>query len=317
MAKHRCKECAQFLCPDCYDAHRRTKVTKRHHVLGLDELREAPLDDFQQVHYCDVAGHEEQPYAFYCMSDSCDRPVCALCAVAEHQESKGHDIREIHDVYGDVRRTIEGLMSDVKHRTLSAQDTATSIETTTENLDSNLQIAITNIDTAFDSAVKCLERRRVELKDKAHARTRDKKKRLESQMDSINFHINSMEDANEFSGNITMYGSQSELLFFKDTIVDRLNFLRDEEFDTIPHDNDEIKFKSKKLGEDFNKHARDLGEIWTTSAYGPNTHVETSDVIKDREQTILHIALFDSDGLQQSEGKVLKYTQESPYYILT
>lgn len=307
MAKHRCKECAQFLCVDCYDAHKRTKVTKRHHVLGLDELREAPLDDFQQIHYCDVSGHEEQPFAFYCMTDACDRPVCALCAVAEHQESKGHDIREIHEVYGDTRRSIEGLMSDVKHRTLSAQDTTSSIDNTTENLDSNLQLAIANIDSAFDGAVKALERRRVELKDKAHARSRDKKKRLENQMDSINFHINSMEDATEFSGNITMYGSQSELLFFKDTIFDRLNFLRDEEFDTIPHDNDDIKFKSKKLHEDFNKHVRDLGEIWTTSAYGPNTQVEPLDVIKDREQTILNVTLFDSEGLQQSEGNAKQH----------
>jgi uncharacterized protein YdcH (DUF465 family) len=242
------------------------------------------------------------------MSGSCDHPVCALCAVADHQESKGHDIRDIHEVYGDVRRTIEGLMSDVKHRTLSAQDTATSIENTVDGLDTNLHLTITNIDSSFDAAIKALERRRVELKDNAHARIREKKKRLDSQMDSINFHIACMEDANEFSGNITLYGSESELLFFKDTIVDRLNFLRDEEFDTIPHDNDELKFKGKKLGDDFNKHVRDMGEIWTTSAYGPNTHVDMKDVIRDREQTIMNITLFDSDGVQQSDGKLIVHT---------
>lgn len=304
FAKYRCKECAQFLCAECFDAHKRTKVTKVHHVLGIEELREAPLDDFQQRHFCPVATHEEQPYAFYCMSESCDRPVCALCAVAEHQESKGHDIKEIHEIYADTKRSVEGLMSDVKHRTLSAQDTSLSIENTMANLDVSLNHATSQIDAAFDSCIKALERRRTELKDKAHAKAKDKRKRLEGQLDGINFHINSMEDANEFSHNITNYGSHSEFLFFKDTIIERLNNLRDEEFDNIPHDNDEIKFKHTKMGEDFNKHAKDLGEIWTTSAYGPNTHVETSDVIIEREQTIMNITLFDSEGLQQSEGGV-------------
>ncbi|KAH3888175.1 tripartite motif-containing protein 45-like [Dreissena polymorpha] len=304
VAKYRCKECAQFLCADCYDAHNRTKVTKRHHIMSMEELRDAPLDDFQPVHYCTVSGHEEQPYAFYCLSESCDRPICAMCAVADHQESKGHDLREIQEVYGDIRRTVEGLMSDVKHRTLSAQDTAVSIETTIDQLDTNLQTTTGNIDTAFDNAVKALERRRTELKDKSHANAREKKKRLENQLDGINFHINSMEDANEFSANIATYGSQSEFLFFKDTIIERLNHLRDEEFDTIPHDNDDIKFKNTKLAEEFNKHVKDMGAIWTTSAYGPNTHVETHDVIVDREMTALNITLFDSEGLQQSEGGV-------------
>lgn len=271
--------------------------------MGLDELRDAPLDDFQHVHHCSVSGHEEQPYSFYCANESCDRPVCALCVVADHLESKGHDIRDLHEVYGDVRRSIEGLMSDVKHRTLSAQDTITSIENTRENLDANLHQTTKEIDASFDNAIKALERRRTELKDQAHAKSKEKKKRLDSQMDSITFHITSMEDAIEFAGNLTMYGSQSEVLFFKDTIVDRLNFLRDEEFDTIPHDNDEIKFKGKKLGDDFNKVVRDMGEVWTSSAYVANTHVDAVDVIKDREQTILNITLFDSDGLQQSDGK--------------
>lgn len=305
--KYRCKECAQFLCVDCFDAHSRTKVTKRHHVLALDELRDAPLDDFQQTQYCKVYGHSQQPYAFYCMSDSCDRPVCALCAVADHQESKGHDIREIQEVYTDVKRSVEIALSDVKHRTLSAQDTAIAISTTIENLDASLKQTACTIDAAFDTCVKSLERRRTELKDKAHAKVRDKKKRLEKQLESINFHINSMEDASEFSSNLTTFGSQSEFLFLKDTVIERLNHLKNEVFDTIPHDNDDLKFKNVNLGDDFVKYVKEMGEIWSTSAYAPNTHIETNDALIDREQTVLYISLFDSEGHQQSEGMIYDF----------
>ncbi|KAH3843998.1 hypothetical protein DPMN_117539 [Dreissena polymorpha] len=119
-------------------------------------------------------------------------------------------------------------MSDVKHRTLSAKDTAVSIETTIDQLDTNLQTTTGNIDTVFDNAVKALEHRRTELRDKSHALAREKKKRLENQLDGINIHINIMEDANELSANIATYGSQTEFLFSKDTIIERLNHLRDE-----------------------------------------------------------------------------------------
>ena len=193
-------------------------------------------------------------------------------------------------------------MSDVKHRTLSAQDTANSIETTMENLKINLNSVTSNIDAAFDNSIKALERRRNELKDKAHAKVKDKTKRLETQLDSLNFHINSMEDANEFATNIANYGTDSEFLFFKDTIINRLNSLRDEEFDNIPHDNDELKFRNSKTGDEFVKYTRDMGEVWTTSAYLPNTHVEVVDVELDREQTMMNVSLFDSEGLQQIEG---------------
>ena len=205
-------------------------------------------------------------------------------------------------------------MSDVKHRTLSAQDTGNSIESTLESLKMNLNTVTTNIDTAFDNSIKALERRRNELKDKAHARVKDKTKRLETQLDSLNFHINSMEDANEFATSITTYGTDSEFLFFKDTIISRLNNLRDEEFDTMPHDNDELRFKNNHTGDEFVKYSREMGEIWTTSAYLPNTHVDVADVELDREQTLMNITLFDSEGMQQSEGKFSRFWNK---YLVT
>lgn len=197
-------------------------------------------------------------------------------------------------------------MSDVKHRTLSAQDTASSVATTLDNLDTNLKQTTNQIDSMFDGALKSLERRRTELKDKAYARMKDKKKKLENQMESITYHINSMEDATEFASNLSTYGSLSEYLFFKDTIIDRLNNLRDEEFDTLPHDNDDIKFKAAGLGDDFGKHVRTMGEIWTTSAYAPNTQVEVKHASMDKEKTILKITLFDSEGIQQTDGIALR-----------
>lgn len=40
----------------------------------------------------------------------------------------------------------------------------------------------------------------------------------------------------------------------------------------------------------------------STSAYPPNTHVETNDVIIDEEEVAMVVYLFDVDGKQQQEG---------------
>ena len=35
----RCKECDEFLCAVCTEAHKRTKVTKGHSVVNVDDLK--------------------------------------------------------------------------------------------------------------------------------------------------------------------------------------------------------------------------------------------------------------------------------------
>ncbi|KAK3602621.1 hypothetical protein CHS0354_034205 [Potamilus streckersoni] len=301
-AVSRCHECGQFLCTECADIHSKTKVTKKHKMVTLTELKESPFEEFQSKQTCEISGHEDQTYAFYCKK--CDRPVCALCAIQSHPDSQGHNIKQINDVYVEVKRVVEGLMSDVKHRTLSAKDTITAIDNTVDGLDSALKKITKEIDNAFDECVKALDRRRDELKDKLHTKVKEKKKILDKQLDSICFHKNNMEDSYEFSNNMANYSTNSEFLFFKDRIIHRLNELREEDFDIVPHDNDEIKFKPVKMGEDFNKLSRELGSIWSTSAYLPNTHVEPFDISMDREQVFMKITLFDSEGHQQSEGEV-------------
>lgn len=169
MATSRCRECSQFLCSECTDAHRRTKITKTHGVSSIDDLKEATLEEYQHVHTCKVPGHDDQPFAFFCYSKSCDKPVCALCAVKEHQESKGHEIRSIDDVYLENRRAVEVLMSDVKHRQLSADDTLASIEEIDSKLESQQTSVAEEIDSVFDICQKIVERRRNELKNKLDA----------------------------------------------------------------------------------------------------------------------------------------------------
>jgi len=50
----RCKECDEFLCAVCTEAHKRTKVTKGHSVVNVDDLKRYLQDMFFYVFHLSI-----------------------------------------------------------------------------------------------------------------------------------------------------------------------------------------------------------------------------------------------------------------------
>lgn len=224
-AVSRCAECVQFLCKECTDAHKRTKVTKTHPVMTLDELKDASLDDYQQLPYCDISGHGNQPFTFYCSTETCDRPLCALCVVKEQHESRGHDIRNIQDVSMETKENIKLLISDMKHQQLAITDSVRSVEDTSGRLETVQHNLTEEIDAAFDKCQMLLDHRRQELKRNVQSSLDRKKRRLERQMDLLKSHKTNAEDAAEFANCLTSFSSAKDIVIFRKMTLDRLRLL--------------------------------------------------------------------------------------------
>ncbi|KAL5007251.1 hypothetical protein ScPMuIL_016057 [Solemya velum] len=301
-AVNRCKECGEFLCVECTDAHKKTKVTKRHNISNLEDLKESSLEEFQDRAACTVVGHEDQPFSFFCYSKTCDRPVCALCAVREHQESRGHDIRNINDVYTEVKRTVESLLSDVKHRQLSMEDSLGGVEGVVEELGVAQSVVDEEIDAAFDKCQKVIERRRNEMKNKLFTIVANKKKQLHEQLEQLMTHKTNLDDASELATSVSAYSTPPEFLNFKEHIIQRLKELRWRDFDIAPHNNAEIRFKIESVDGQFQDFVKRMGDLWYTSAYLPNTKVHTSNIRLNKEEVPITVSLHDCDGNLQNEG---------------
>lgn len=238
---HRCKECSQFLCKDCTDAHRRTKVTKKHEITTVKDLKECAVEEFLSVQCCTVAGHEDHAYAYYCISDSCNKPVCPLCAVEFHPESKNHKLQKLTDAYTETKRNVDYLVSQLKHKQLTADDTLTIVEDIISKLDIVQEKLTEDIDIAFDRCQKKIDKRREEIKNELLDVISMKKKRLQDQMNVLNVLKRNLEDSSEYVACSSTYASPSEFMNLKDQIIERLEDLNYQQVDTNPHDNADVE----------------------------------------------------------------------------
>ena len=78
-----CVQCAEFICAECINMHRRVKRLASHKILSFDELKEggakgaaAPEPSLQT---CTV---HEQPMNIYCFD--CKTLICRDCTIKTH-----------------------------------------------------------------------------------------------------------------------------------------------------------------------------------------------------------------------------------------
>lgn len=89
-ATHRCQQCAEFLCSECKNAHKRVNATKNHTLLEFDSLDQCQdLNAFHPHLMC--SKHPNYDLDMYCTKESCQKPICTICAMVLCTEKDGHN----------------------------------------------------------------------------------------------------------------------------------------------------------------------------------------------------------------------------------
>lgn len=99
----------EFLCSQCVAAHRRTRLTKEHEVIALNDLQ-AQKEVQEKLHrplLCAV--HEREVLKYFC--ETCDEPVCRECLIIEHRE---HHYGYLKDVDKKHRSEVGVLVMNTK-----------------------------------------------------------------------------------------------------------------------------------------------------------------------------------------------------------
>ena len=294
----KCRECDEFLCHNCIDAHSMTKLTKHHKVTSLKTLKTSSLDAFHKKQTCQVKGHEGQQYSFFCDSIPCRVPVCTLCVLTTHTDSKGHDVRNLNDVYVEHKRRLENELADIKKLTLSTSEETKNIRQNITHCSTLETKTVGEIEDAFQSFVKLLETRKEKLKRELKDHTKRLRGTLTEKLEATKNLVERSKLASDFTSFLVAYSDATELLELKDTVKSRIEGLSIENRKAMDDKNvpSDVKFVKSKM-EDAMSNSDSFGELLTKAFYAESTRVETFLVMPGKErQTVATITLQDQTG---------------------
>ena len=225
IAAARCLDCRDFLCDACRDAHKRTKLTKQHQVLTMEELQRSDHSTHtrQQV----MCSSHNEPITLVCIP--CNHPICMTCKVTAHDSHKASDLK-------DTARNDREIISSILRK---ARDGISTVSTRLQNLDQYE----TTMDANNTSVLGAIQRRRVVLRDliKDHTRklaeelheiTRKTHRDIRRSRDQLNNQMASLRDVVQFAAQLLEHGSDDDFVFMKSELQSRVESLQD----VHPHD---------------------------------------------------------------------------------
>ena len=81
-----CKDCDDLLCQDCWDIHRKIKITRSHTTIATEDLKKSQIEQSKTLLFSasssEVCPNHKMDFGFYCKQ--CAVLVCGGCGFEKH-----------------------------------------------------------------------------------------------------------------------------------------------------------------------------------------------------------------------------------------
>lgn len=111
LAVARCMDCSKFLCQECSDRHKSTKVTSLHSLFKLDIEKDL---------HCKV--HISEMIKYFC--ETCDECICLLCAFQYH---KNHEVCLITEIVDKGKMSLKNILKECETMITNMHESINSI----------------------------------------------------------------------------------------------------------------------------------------------------------------------------------------------
>ena len=290
------------MCAECTHAHLRNFLSRNHQIANFEQLRKYGLETFQRELTCTVPGHEGQPLSYFCAANVCSKPLCKMCTVLDHDESAGHVIKKITDVYDEERQSVNDMTKRLEDKIAFAKNVMKETEDEHSVLAQKEDLIQKEIDIEMEAGMKMLEIRRRELKDNLQGRIKEKKSVLQKQRDYLRYYISLMSSAREFSSHSLVHSMPAEFVQLTNTIKTRLGELKEQHLDACPLENSYVTFDRNAMGSEFKSFVLGMGQIRSTAIYPPRTSVETLEAPLGQDAEVIKVFLYDAKGRPQRDS---------------
>ncbi|VDI24710.1 Hypothetical predicted protein [Mytilus galloprovincialis] len=170
----KCENCSVNICSQCKSRHKREKPM--HTLTKIAHNLETVKDD--EIYK--KKGHENGCLKFFCRSSTCQKILCAICAITEHWS---HEVEDINLTFNHRRESVQKLLAHFKKRVVSVKVLEHRSKMKIDHLlnqshryNEKVQLVSSKgIQSVYDKAQRIIERVRTSEKERMIHLHKDKK----------------------------------------------------------------------------------------------------------------------------------------------
>ena len=172
-----CRHCAQYICDNCRESHRRMKMLSGHTVVSIEELRRNAEENLPivQPEPMRCKQHQEQ-LKIYCFT--CNQLICRDCVLKVH---KDHEFEFTSECAPQIKQALQEKLGPLQSTQAHIQDARKQLEQSENEITAQGTHLEKVINGSFDEMIEVLERRRRELLTTVRGRVEEKLSSLSSQ----------------------------------------------------------------------------------------------------------------------------------------
>ena len=177
-----CRQCAEFICFKCSEAHKTMKTFARHKIVSMEDLKKGGT---KQVSVADrspppICSIHEEVLKMYCYD--CDCLICRDCIVIDHKE---HNCEFVKKAALETKQKLAQQLSPLKRVQASVSDSLKTISSTKASIESQGVSVTETIERSFQELCNIINQRKRELLAQASSLTSGKLCQLSTQEDKL------------------------------------------------------------------------------------------------------------------------------------
>ena len=219
-----CSECAIFLCEFCEKYHKKTKATKEHKIISLDEMRRGTSEVTavlqEKVEMCPT--HPTKPLELYCKCEVV--LICRDCIIKKH---KDHDYDVISDVVEGEKKVLREALPGMQQLVDEVENAVTRVQGRRREVKSKKEESLRNLEDTFDVLNAALDNRKQQLREKVTKDSKEEDKGLQVQEDELCFLLSQLKSCHSFIDDKVQQGVNQDVLAMKRSMLERRDKLRE------------------------------------------------------------------------------------------
>ena len=231
-----CDDCGIFLCQFCVESHKRSRSTKHHELLTMEELKSNPGPQ-KIAEKIRCPKHKEEVVKLFCKT--CQTTICRDCTIVDHRQ---HEYGFVEEVIDEKKQHLQSNLDEVKQRKGRVVDGIVNLKNFNESLEAIKKSIVSEINQHFDQFVKAVESRRTEMVEQASSVTSSKQKQIHAQLEVLEVALASCDSSIEFTERAFKNGNDVQILSMEKYILQSLEQLKAVKDQTKPCVSKDVKF---------------------------------------------------------------------------